>query len=259
MKQEYKSAIKKEFVDCTTNTLKRVTASLQKADSGGNYKPFHQAILIPEAILWSKFERSFSTSFGQRLVEEVSLLLALSSGASSAIKQKETHINIDMAQANEIESHIKKIREGKLKGLWTDDLTSISSVEKINEPYRAKIISDLWFQRDHKEYFFSIKTVKPNIDQTAEAKRDLLKLKLNNNAANVYFGLYYNPWGEHPESYAHRPAMSVFNFHEDEVVLIGKKYWDAIGGDGAYEELLEIAKEAGEETKKIVESFSSSI
>ncbi len=42
-------------------------------------------------------------------------------------------------------------------------------------------------------------------------------------------------------------------------MLIGKEYWDAIGGKGAYEELLAIAKEAGEQTKKIVESFASEI
>jgi hypothetical protein len=259
MDKKYQDAIEKEFFDCAKNTLVRVNDSLEKNDEGGNYKPFHQSILIPEAILWSKFERSFSTSFGQRLVEEVSRLLALSSGASGAVRQKKTKVVIDKSQGDKIEEHCQKIKEGKLKGLWSDDLESISNVKKSNEGHKATIISDLWFKRDNQEYFFSIKTVKPNIDQTIEAKRDLLKLKINNSKANVYYGLYYNPWGEQRNSYKHNPPMKVFNFLKDEVVLIGKEYWDIIGGEGTYEELLEIAEKAGIKTKKLVESFSSKI
>lgn len=259
MDKTYRDAIQKEFVDCAKNTLLRVKNSMKKNDEGGNYKPFHESILIPQAILWSKFERSFSTSFGQRLVEEVSQILARASGASEVVRQKQTNIDIDKSQANEIDEHSQKIKEGKLKGLWSDDLKSISNVKKSNVSHKAKIISDLWFKRDNQEYFFSIKTVKPNIDQTIEAKRDLLKLKINNSKANVYYGLYYNPWGEQRDSYKHSPPMKVFNFYKDEVVLIGKEYWDIIGGEGAYEELLEIAERAGKETKKIVESFSSEI
>ena len=259
MDKKYRDAIEKEFVDCAKNTLERVNSSLLNSNEGGNYKPFHEAILIPEAILWSKFERSFSTSFGQRLVEEVSKILAFSSGASKVERQKETHIDIDKSQASEIEEHCQRIKEGKVKGLWTDDLESISSIKKSNISHKTRIISDLWFERENREYFFSIKTVKPNIDQTLEAKRDLLKLKINNNKSHVYYGLYYNPWGEERGSYKHMPPMKVFDFFKDDVVLIGKEYWDTIGGEGAYEELLKIAAEAGQETKKIVESFSPKI
>ena len=43
--------------------------------------------------------------------------------------------------------------------------------------------------------------------------------------------------------------MGIFDFHKDAVVLIGKEMWDTIGGKDCYEELLEIAKEVGKETK----------
>ncbi len=42
--------------------------------------------------------------------------------------------------------------------------------------------------------------------------------------------------------------MKMFNFNEDPVVLIGRELWDTIGGDGSYNELIEIATEVGNET-----------
>lgn len=49
--------------------------------------------------------------------------------------------------------------------------------------------------------------------------------------------------------------MGIFDFHEDPVVLIGKEMWDTIGGEGCYEELLEIAKEVGNETKETIKNL----
>ena len=101
----------------------------------------------------------------------------------------------------------------------------------------------------------SIKTVKPNIDQTAEAKRDLLKLKLADPTAKVYFGLYYNPYGHCRADYNWGPPMRIFNMATDVCVLIGKDYWDTLGGDGFYEELLDIAERVGADTRQRIDAL----
>ena len=101
----------------------------------------------------------------------------------------------------------------------------------------------------------SIKTVKPNIDQTAEAKRDLLKLKINDPEAQVYFGLYYNPYGENKADYAWAPPKGVFDFRNDSVVLIGRDYWDTLGGSGTYDEVLQIAQEVGVRTRHRIDQL----
>lgn len=101
----------------------------------------------------------------------------------------------------------------------------------------------------------SIKTVKPNIDQTTKAKQDLLRLYFAETTCKPYFGLYYNPYGEDRVLYAHKPPMNIFDFHTDEVVLIGKDYWDTLGGIGCYEIVLEIAKEVGAETRTLLEKL----
>ena len=120
---------------------------------------------------------------------------------------------------------------------------------------QRRIISDLWWQKDGIDNYISLKTVKPNIDQTAVAKEDCLYLKLANPLCNAYFGLPYNPYGEHKTDYAFTPPMGIFDFRNDSVVLIGREMWDTIGGLGCYDEILEIAKSVGNETKAAIESI----
>lgn len=88
-----------------------------------------------------------------------------------------------------------------------------------------RIISDLWWNKDGVDNYMSIKTVKPNIDQTAVAKQDCLHLVLSNPKCNAYFGLPYNPFGECKEDYSFNPPMGIFDFKHDSVVLIGKDMW----------------------------------
>lgn len=247
MEFNYKEQIAAEFEACVKGTISRL-------DNEETYRPFHAALLSSDALFWSRFERSFSTSFGQRVIEKISKVAALAGGAADAGNQKETLLSLSEGQLVAIENHIAAIR-GRSLGRspdWTQDLASVVLAGTSGVTKQVRVISDLWWQKDGIDHYMSIKTVKPNIDQTAEAKRDLLKLKLNDPSCRVYFGLYYNPYGERRQDYDWSPPTGVFNFHQDEVVLIGKDYWDTLGGAGFYEEVLAIANECGTRTRKLV-------
>ncbi|NJO71226.1 MAG: TdeIII family type II restriction endonuclease, partial [Oscillatoriales cyanobacterium RM1_1_9] len=70
LEEPYRQLIAQEFLNCVLDTIERVQG--RQAIAQAHRNPF-QEILLPEAaIFWSRFERSFSTSFGQRLVETVS-------------------------------------------------------------------------------------------------------------------------------------------------------------------------------------------
>lgn len=244
----YKEIIAAEFRNCVINTIQR----LQNVET---YRPFHAALLSDEALFWSRFERSFSTSFGQRVIEEVSRIVALAGGASEASRQKQTSIHIDVAVDAAITSHLNAIRSGNPANNWNETIDEILSVPKTGNLINHHVISDLWWLKDDIDHYMSIKTVKPNIDQTAIAKQDLLRLISADQTCEVYFGLYYNPYGEDRGSYAHNPPMGIFNFHEDPVVLIGRDYWDTLGGLGTYDMILEIANEVGAETRELLEDL----
>ena len=190
MKKSIRNKIKNEFKDCILRTIDRVK------NSKGDYRPFHSRLLGGEILMKSIFERSFSTSFGQKVIETISNIIASGNNKTTDIKnQKKTVCKISKDTIFSIDEHLRFLREGKTsKAKWSIDLKSIkSSTKGIVE---VRVISDLWFVRNGIEYFFSIKTVKPNIDQTEKVKRDMLLLKMFNQKYQPFFALPYNPYGE---------------------------------------------------------------
>ena len=249
MNQRYRNLIAGEFRGCVENTIHRV---INRED---DHRPFHAALLSEEVLFWSAFERSFSTSFGQRVIEEVARLVALANGAESAERQKESYIRINTAQEGLIHRHLQDLRMGRQTTNWEETLQALRSVPFTTQFVDLRIISDLWWKKDGIDNFISLKTVKPNIDQTTVAKEDCLHLSIGVPGCNAFFGLPYNPFGERREDYAFNPPMKIFDFHHDPVVLIGKEMWDTIGGEGCYEELLAIATEVGIETRAEIETL----
>lgn len=247
MNNIYQKCIAEEFEKC-------VKGAILRSKNEPTCRPFHSALLPEDAIYWSRFERSFSTSLGQRVFEEIFRLVALSNGALAAERQKKTNIKIDTAYNEAIHNHIHHIRHHQPGDLydWESSLKEVLSVKPSGRMTDLEIISDVWWNKNGVDHFISLKTVKPDIDQTAVAKEDCLKLRVAKPSCKVYFGLPYNPYGEDRSSYAFNPPMGIFDFHHDEVLLIGKELWDMIGGEGCYEELLAIAAKVGKKTKSAI-------
>ncbi len=249
MNQIYRDQIAAEFRNCVTNTIQRIQGEATN-------RPFHSALLSEEALFWSRFERSFSTSFGQRVIEELARIVALSNGASDARRQVETYVTLDTAVIQAVTEHIQALRSGNRQNFsWNRALSSIQQTPLSGKTTRLRVISDLWWKKNGIDNYISLKTVKPNIDQTAVAKEDCLHLALGIPNCNAYFGLPYNPYGERKTDYAFNPPMGIFDFRHDPVVLIGREMWDTIGGTGCYDEILEIARQVGNETRPAIEAI----
>jgi hypothetical protein len=251
MDDYYASLIADEFLNCVNNTIDRIN------DRGQTYRPFHTALLSEEVIFWSSFERSFSTSFGQRVIEELAKIVALSNGAEEAERQHITTLQVDEGQELAITEHIKSLRSGERKKPydWQTSLSEVSSVQRAGRVSTRRIISDFWWKKNDVDNYISLKTVMPNIDQTAVAKEDCLWLSIGKPGCNAYFGLPYNPYGERKEDYNFSPPMRIFDFRHDPVVLIGREMWDTIGGDGCYDTILNIAKQVGETTRNKISNM----
>lgn len=241
MKIETKNKIESILKGCVSGALRRTKKNKY-------YRPFHEMLLTKEIVNASSFERSFSTSFGQGPIEEISDLIAIDSGFET-IRQKETHVNIYKGAIDEIERIMSGLRAGERIPNWDQELLKIHAFQKGDTEVR-RVISDLWIMKDGIETSISIKTVKPNLDQTEIAKKDMLLLKAHNPNIKTIFGLFYNPGGENKEDYNWSVPSKIFNMHTDDVVLIGEDYWNMLGGSNTYSELLKIFERVGEETRE---------
>lgn len=224
---------------------------------GGIFKPFHESIIPPEVIRVSSFERSFSTKLGGTF-EECARLIALQKyhGVARNYSIKET---ISSALLQKIEQMRGNISTGK----GVDFLALIDGL--LNSKYdddpqeERLIVADLYFKKDEIEYFFEIKSPKPNKGQCLEVTERLLQIhaakKKKRPDIYAYFAMPYNPYGTKKSQYKHSFSRKYLDMKEE--VLLGSEFWDFIGGKGTYDELLEIYAEVGKENgKKIIDALA---
>lgn len=230
-----------------------VDRAIQRVKNDKTYRPFHEALLTKKLVAASAFERSFSTSFGQGPIEKISQVLALANGAES-IRQKETLANVNKGAVDEIERILSSLRSGEHSPDWDKEVLKVQAFKKGDYVVR-RIISDLWIKKNNIEIFISIKTVKPNIDQTEIVKKDMLLLKAHTPESETYFALYYNPGGSTRMDYNWSVPSKIFNMKKDKCVMIGPEYWNFVGGAGAYNSLLEIFEKVGADTRAQLEKI----
>lgn len=210
--------------------------------------PFGARLVPMEIWKGSKFERSFVTSLGQSIYEQLGRIIAEGSGATNVVNQHVEEFQINTFRNERINSILIGHRNNTARPDWNAEVEGIESLVH-TDMTDVKTISDLFVERPNgsREYY-SLKTVKPNLDQTEIAKRDMLRLKAFNTDYDTYFGLPFNPAGEgndYRES-RHTVPFKIFDMNTDESVLIGAELWNKIGDNpDTYEELLEIFEEVG--------------
>lgn len=117
------------------------------------------------------------------------------------------------------------------------------------------IIADLYVMgNDDVEYYFEMKSPKPNKDQCLRISQRILQTHAIRNLARPsimsYLAMAYNPYGVSREDYKWSIARNYLPY--EEAVLIGDEFWNIIGGPSAYEELLDIYHFVGKAKRKYI-------
>ncbi len=107
---------------------------------------------------------------------------------------------------------------------------------------------DLFIEmRDETEYYFEIKTAKPNINEFTGIKKQMLDWIAMRGSekpkakVKTIVAIPYNPY--EPKPYERWTLQGLFDLKEE--VLVGVEFWDLLGGKGTYEDLLKVFEEAG--------------
>lgn len=252
MDQASKEKVAHILRDSVDRTIKRMSGK-------PTHKPFHEALLTAEIVSASRIERSFSSSFGATAIEGISVIVAENAGYKTA-RGKRYHLTLRQNQEYLINQILSELRDGKQDSRpdWGSELQAIATAG--GDTIEMDVTVDLWVKKGDVDCFYTLKTVQPDKDQTETAKKLMLRLKANDPSCEVYFALYYNPYGEERADYGWSMPGSIFNMQEDACVLIGKEYWENIGGPGVYEEVLEIVNDVSEYTQnKLHESGAAEL
>ncbi|EPS51666.1 Type II restriction endonuclease [Clostridium botulinum A1 str. CFSAN002368] len=235
---------------------KRINKEPFKEEEISLKNPFGYRLVPIQIWKGSKFERSFVTSLGQAIFEQIAKIIAEGTGAL-AVNQYDTNLTINSWRVEKISEILREQRQSKLNPDWKKEVKDILSLT--NSKYEdIKVKFDLYIKRqDGKEEYYSLKTVKPNLDQTEVAKRDMLYMKAGKEDSETYFALPFNPAGE---GILYRKAHSIpyklFDMDKDESVLIGSEFWNKVGNDkNTYNELLKLFEKVGNKYSKVIKKI----
>lgn len=200
-----------------------------------------------EKIAAYSFIHSLATSLGMSIYEDVSVIIA-SENSQEAYRNYGVGGIISSPQRAAISKIINELREGKRKSDIAQETKEILSSSPSGGKFqKSGNIADFYMKRDNKEFFFEIKTVKPNIDVFEKSKTKLLEwIARRRSSVKVFLAFPYNPY--HPQQYSRFTEVGMMNQPND--FLVGDEYWNFIGGDNTFPQLLETFDEVGKEFKE---------
>jgi len=231
-----------------------------------NYKPeskhmpFHFRLLGTDRMALYSFIHSLNTSFGTSVFEPVAVALA-----KQKFSDAKTKFTVGDEISEEAQRVIQKIMDGLITGQHLPDkkkeIRLIRDVCISKNMIKVKpTIADIMVENnDDTIYLFDIKTPKPNIGNFKEFKRMLLEwvaIKLANNPRihiETAIAMPYNPY--EPNPYERWTVRGMVDLNKE--LLVAHEFWDFLGGEGSYEELLNCFERAGIELRPEVDEYFS--
>lgn len=113
--------------------------------------------------------------------------------------------------------------------------------------------------KDGTQYLFDLKTAKPNISNFKDFKRTLLEwagiiyTANPKSKVNTIIAIPYNPY--EPKPYERWTIKGMLDDKHE--LMVGKEFWDFLGGVGAYEDLLDCFESAGIKLRPIIDKHFS--
>ncbi len=235
---------------------KKIDNKLKKYGRETSAMPFLARLIQDnEKIAAYSFIHSLATTLGMSIYEEVSVIICESS-CQEAFRNYGVGGVISKSQKTVINKIITELRNKERMANIDEEIKELLSISPQNGTFqKSGNIADLYFLKGNIEFYFEIKTVKPNIDVFEKSKTKLLEwVARRRKDIKVYLAFPYNPY--HPDPYSRFTEVGMMDHPND--FLIGDEYWDFIGGKNTFDQLLEVFDEVGKEFKqKITDKFRS--
>ena len=221
--------------------------------------PFHFRLLGRDRMALYSFIQSLNTTFGTSIFEPVAVALAKNKFAK-AQSQYFVGDKISESCQKTIQDIINNLTVGTLpnKNKEIELIRESVNTGKINNIKTVK--ADLFLEDEQGvQYLIDLKTAKPNISNFKDFKRTLLEwvgIALTNNPnleINTLIAIPYNPY--EPQPYERWTIKGMLDDKYE--LMVGKEFWDFIGGDGAYEEILDCFESAGIKMRPEIDEYFS--
>jgi len=220
--------------------------------------PFHTRLLGKDRLALYSFIHSLSTNFGTAVFEPVAVTLA-----KPNFRNAEAHTKSGQVISEDALFEIQRIMNNLE--------TTVSSPNKIEEIEAIRQVCQTGPMRKVKPtrvdlrletytnelYLFDLKTAKPNAGGFREFKRTLLEwvatILVSNPSAKVdtIIAIPYNPY--EPQPYNRWTMRGMLDLEHE--LKVADEFWDFLGGEGAYQDLLDCFERVGIELRDEIDEY----
>lgn len=200
----------------------------------GLYRHFAAIHTIPEKDrrMYSGIQ-SLLTSFGQSFYEDMAVSIASVNAdkVERCWKSNQLVSKDRVAKINDIVNDLSNKISIPNRKKEMNDILSIPN-KNLTRVDNGRIV-DVYVKQGNQEYYFEIKTVGPNIRGFRSHKEQILTwVARADKEIQASLVLPYNP--NLPKPYE-RAGSEIMELGED--LLVGKDFWDILGGNGCYEDI----------------------
>lgn len=214
--------------------------------------PFHERLFGSDRYESFSFVQSLNTSLGMSIWEQIAVVIANDSGAY-AERQYRLGGLINQEADDYIKSYIKNLLNNRISANKDDETRVIRQIIAPGAVKYPNEVVDLFVRFGEQEEYIDMTSAKPNRKEFQALKEKLLywtsmRLSSDPNAIVITrLGIPYNPY--EPEPYFRWTGTDFFDLSAGEI-LVGRDFWNHIGQDNIYDELLDIFEEAGKHTRE---------
>lgn len=232
----------------------------QKYNPEPSFMPFHTRLLGKDRMALFSFIHSLNTNFGTSIFEPVAKAIAKSSFATAESQQIAGEL-ISSEAHRIIQNIMDSLSVATTLPNKTEEIEAIREVCQSGEMKKVKPtkVDIKLIGHDETIYLFDIKTAKPNAGGFKEFKRTLLEwvavTLAVNPTANIQtcIAIPYNPY--EPQPYNRWTMRGMLDL--DNELKVGAEFWDFIGGEGAYDDLLDVFERVGVELRSEIDDYFS--
>lgn len=241
-------SLSKEQIESVETTIKEsIRRKFKNYKPESDEKPFHYRLLGKNRMALYSFIQSLNTTFGISIFEPVAEVLAETRFAKA---QSQYVVGDEISEHAQLE--ITRIINDLTIGNAPDKHKEIQKIRtvcqrgKMNRLRPVKV--DLFLETHEGSIFlFDLKTAKPNISNFKDFKRTLLEWCAIILAKNPFLDIHsliaipYNPYA--PKPYERWTLRGMLDLEQE--LKVADEFWDFLGGEGAYPDLLCCFESAG--------------
>jgi hypothetical protein len=236
----------------------KILRKLQDYSPETTSMPFHTRLLGRDRMALFSFIHSINTTLGTSVFEQVAEIAA------------RPHFSRSIHQYRDFNNKISRSAQQVIQEIMDELVAARSTPDKVSETQKVLNVSqtgvlvkvrrpriDLFLQdSDGVEYYFDLKTAKPNISDFRAYKRQLLEWVAirgqKNNKANIrtLIAIPYNPY--EPEPYQRWTLQGLFDLPNE--IMVADEFWNFLGGDDTYEQLLSVFEGVGIELRPEIDT-----